>query len=153
MSGSGGEIPEGHAKRAADLAFERVHRAGEAIRRKPFRERIRLEKRSVDLVGLRDEHAMQTHGIGHDRPPVTNPSAPGSRALTAATPVKIPRVKTSLTSLRAAAGALCMLLAAGVLHRAVSAEDAKPLTAILIKARGELRDPFFGDSVVLVMNN
>ena len=46
-----------------------------------------------------------------------------------------------------------MLLAVGVLQRAASAEDAKPLTAILIKARSELRDPFFGDSVVLVMNN
>jgi putative transcriptional regulator len=62
-------------------------------------------------------------------------------------------VETKLTSLRAAAGALCLLLAVGVLQRAASAEDAKPLTAILIKARGELRDPFFGDSVVLVMNN
>ena len=46
-----------------------------------------------------------------------------------------------------------MLLAFGALPRATSADDAKPLTAILIKARDELRDPFFGDSVVLVMNN
>jgi putative transcriptional regulator len=34
-----------------------------------------------------------------------------------------------------------------------AAEDAKPLTAILIVARGELSDPNFADSVLLVMNN
>jgi putative transcriptional regulator len=33
------------------------------------------------------------------------------------------------------------------------AEDRKSLTAILLVARGELRDPNFADSVVLVMNN
>src|SRR6516164_6134911 len=36
---------------------------------------------------------------------------------------------------------------------AASTEDAKPLTAILLVARGELRDPNFADSVVLVMIN
>ncbi|HYB64785.1 MAG TPA: YqgE/AlgH family protein [Steroidobacteraceae bacterium] len=46
-----------------------------------------------------------------------------------------------------------MLLALGALPRATPADDTRPLTAILIKARAELRDPFFGDSVVLVMNN
>jgi putative transcriptional regulator len=34
-----------------------------------------------------------------------------------------------------------------------SAEEAKPLTAILIVARDELPDPNFKDSIVLVMNN
>jgi putative transcriptional regulator len=34
-----------------------------------------------------------------------------------------------------------------------SADDAKAVTAILLVARGELRDPYFADSVVLVMNN
>jgi putative transcriptional regulator len=34
-----------------------------------------------------------------------------------------------------------------------AAEDRKSLTAILLVARGELRDPNFADSVVLVMNN
>jgi putative transcriptional regulator len=34
-----------------------------------------------------------------------------------------------------------------------TAEDSKSLTAILLVARGELRDPNFADSVVLVMNN
>ena len=34
-----------------------------------------------------------------------------------------------------------------------AAEDRKSLTAILIVARGELRDPNFADSVVLVLNN
>ena len=51
------------------------------------------------------------------------------------------------------AGALCLLLALGALPRATPADDARPLTAILIKARAELPDPFFADSVVLVMNN
>ena len=35
----------------------------------------------------------------------------------------------------------------------ISAEDAKPVTAILLAAQSELSDPFFADSVVLVMNN
>jgi putative transcriptional regulator len=34
-----------------------------------------------------------------------------------------------------------------------SAEEAKPLTAILLVARSELPDPNFADSVLLVMNN
>jgi putative transcriptional regulator len=34
-----------------------------------------------------------------------------------------------------------------------SAEEAKPLTAILLVARGDLRDPNFADSIVLVMNH
>ena len=34
-----------------------------------------------------------------------------------------------------------------------AAEDTKRLTAILLVAKGELRDPNFADSVVLVMNN
>lgn len=34
-----------------------------------------------------------------------------------------------------------------------SADDAKSQTAILLVARGELDDPYFADSVVLVMNN
>lgn len=46
-----------------------------------------------------------------------------------------------------------MLLSLGVLPRATPAADANPLTAILITARTQVRDPFFGDSVVLVMNN
>jgi putative transcriptional regulator len=34
-----------------------------------------------------------------------------------------------------------------------STPSPKPLTAVLITARGELTDPFFADSIVLVMNN
>jgi putative transcriptional regulator len=34
-----------------------------------------------------------------------------------------------------------------------AAEETKHLTAILLVAKGELRDPYFADSVVLVMNN
>ena len=46
-----------------------------------------------------------------------------------------------------------MLLALCGLARTAPGDEAKPLTAILIKARGELHDPFFAESVVLVMNN
>ena len=46
-----------------------------------------------------------------------------------------------------------MLLALCALPRSTPGDDAKPLTAILITARAELPDPFFADSVVLVMNN
>ena len=47
--------------------------------------------------------------------------------------------------------ALCLVLFA--LACPASAGEAKPLTTILLVARPELRDPNFGDSVVLVMNN
>ena len=48
------------------------------------------------------------------------------------------------------------LLVLGLLFGATApsrADDAKRLTAILIVARSKLPDPFFSDSVVLVMNN
>src|SRR5215472_2969978 len=109
MPGSGGEIPEGHPERAADPAFEAMYGAGEAIRRKPFGEGIRLEERSIDFLRLRGEHPMQAHGIGHDRPPPPDPSAS-----------KIAGVGTISPSLRAVAAALCMLLAFGALPRATS---------------------------------
>jgi putative transcriptional regulator len=47
-------------------------------------------------------------------------------------------------------GVLLLLLAASW---PTAAEDTKALTAILLVARGDLRDPNFADSVVLVMNN
>lgn len=46
--------------------------------------------------------------------------------------------------------ALCALLAFGA---PAFADDAKPLTAILLTARSDLPDPNFRDSVVLVTNN
>jgi putative transcriptional regulator len=46
-----------------------------------------------------------------------------------------------------------VLLALAVLPGATPADDSNPLTAILITARAQVRDPFFGDSVVLVLNN
>jgi putative transcriptional regulator len=62
-------------------------------------------------------------------------------------------VEKGLPSQRSVAAALCLLLLVCALPRATPADDAQPLTAILIKAKAELRDPFFADSVVLVMNN
>jgi putative transcriptional regulator len=40
-----------------------------------------------------------------------------------------------------------------MLPRATPADDANPLTGILITAQAQVRDPSFGDSVVLVLNN
>jgi putative transcriptional regulator len=47
-------------------------------------------------------------------------------------------------------GALLLLLGTSW---PTAADNAKPLTAILLVAKGDLRDPNFADSVVLVMNN
>jgi putative transcriptional regulator len=46
-----------------------------------------------------------------------------------------------------------VLLAPGILPAATPAPDPNPLTAILITAQAQVRDPFFGDAVVLVLNN
>src|SRR5438132_14064102 len=51
------------------------------------------------------------------------------------------------------AGALCTFLLLLGAAWPTSAGDAKPLTAILLKARTHLPDSNFADSVVLVMNN
>ena len=48
---------------------------------------------------------------------------------------------------------LCALLPLFALPSPATADDAKPLTTILLVAKPELRDPNFQDSVVLVMNN
>jgi putative transcriptional regulator len=51
------------------------------------------------------------------------------------------------------ARALCALLLLFGAACLTSADEAKPLTAILILGRAELPDPSFADSLVLVMNN
>ena len=51
------------------------------------------------------------------------------------------------------ARALCAFLLLFAMSWPACADDAKPLTTILLVAKPELRDPNFGDSVVLVMNN
>jgi putative transcriptional regulator len=50
-------------------------------------------------------------------------------------------------------GALCAVLLLFGTSWPTSADEAKPLTAILLVARAELPDENFADSVVLVMNN
>jgi len=50
-------------------------------------------------------------------------------------------------------GALCAFLLLSELSWPISADDAKPLTAILLVAGDDLPDSDFADSVVLVMNN
>jgi len=54
---------------------------------------------------------------------------------------------------RDVAGALCALLVLFGTSGPTPAAEQKPLTAILLIARGELTDSSFADSVVLVMNN
>lgn len=54
---------------------------------------------------------------------------------------------------RQLAAALCALLLAGGTSWPSAAEDAKPLTAILLVSQIPTDDPYFSDSVVLVMNN
>jgi putative transcriptional regulator len=54
---------------------------------------------------------------------------------------------------RGIAGALCALLLQFGASSALFAEDAKPLTAILLLAKADLPDDDFANSVVLVMNN
>jgi putative transcriptional regulator len=49
--------------------------------------------------------------------------------------------------------ALCAILLLFGVSWPTSADEGKPLTAILLIARAQLADPSFGDSVVLVMNN
>ncbi len=48
---------------------------------------------------------------------------------------------------------LCAALLLGALAWPASADDAKPLTTILLVAKAELQDPNFKGSIVLVMNN
>jgi len=55
--------------------------------------------------------------------------------------------------LRDATRAVCAFLLLFGTSWPTSADNAKPLTAILLVARAELPDPNFKDSVVLVMNN
>jgi putative transcriptional regulator len=54
---------------------------------------------------------------------------------------------------RYVAAALCALLFLSGSSRPASSPDDKPLTAILLIARGDLPDSIFADSIVLVMNN
>jgi putative transcriptional regulator len=58
--------------------------------------------------------------------------------------------RSALSPMRGAACALLLLLGPSW---PTSADDAKPLTAILLIARADLPDPNFADSVLLVMNN
>jgi putative transcriptional regulator len=62
-------------------------------------------------------------------------------------------VRSGFCLQRNVAGALCALLLLFGTSWPTSADDAKPLTAILLIARAELHDSDFADSVVLVMNN
>jgi putative transcriptional regulator len=62
-------------------------------------------------------------------------------------------VRSGFCLQRDVAGALCAVLLLFGTSWPTSADDAKPLTAILLIARFESPDSDFADSVVLVMNN
>jgi len=61
----------------------------------------------------------------------------------------VPQKRTILPMIRA----VCALVALCAMSWSTSADNAKPLTTILLIARAELPDPNFKDSVVLVMNH
>ena len=67
--------------------------------------------------------------------------------------VQVSPAQNGFSSARLLARALCALLLLPWPSYSTTAEDAKPLTAILLIARDELRDPNFADAVVLVMNH
>lgn len=62
-------------------------------------------------------------------------------------------IQIGCQSLRDVTRALCAFLLLFAVSWPTSADDGKPLTAILLIARAELPDSNFRDSVVLVMNN
>jgi putative transcriptional regulator len=62
-------------------------------------------------------------------------------------------MRSPLCLQRDVAGALCAFLLLFGAAWPAAAQDAKPLTAILIIGRPEMPDPYFADSMVLVMNN
>jgi putative transcriptional regulator len=62
-------------------------------------------------------------------------------------------VRSGFCLQRGLAGALCTLLLIFAVPWPISAEDAEPLTAILLIARTDLPDSDFADSVVLALNH
>jgi putative transcriptional regulator len=88
--------------------------------------------------------------------PITSPGRSRYTAQelsSAARRMPVSRAKHDLTLHRLRAGALCALLLWLAAPSPTSAADNKRLTAILLIAQGDLRDPSFADSVVLVMNH
>lgn len=63
------------------------------------------------------------------------------------------RLRCSRAHRRQAMRLLCSLLLLLAMASPTSADDAKPLSTIVIVARADLPDPNFRDSLVLVMNN
>ena len=59
------EVPKGHFERAADFCLQMMHGAGKAIGRKPFRERVPLDKRAIDFLWAGRQNAVQAYGAGH----------------------------------------------------------------------------------------
>jgi putative transcriptional regulator len=66
---------------------------------------------------------------------------------------RVPPLRNGLCLPRDVAGALCSLVLLIGMSWPISADDKKPVTAILLVARAELADSDFADSIVLVMNN
>ena len=64
-----------------------------------------------------------------------------------------PSMRNRFSLRREVAGGICAVLLLLWSSWPTSADDAKPLTAILLVARAELPDSNFADSVVLVMNH
>ncbi len=57
------EVRERHLERAAHFGVQMRDMAGEAVGRQPFRKRVGVEERAVDLFRRGREYAVQTHGV------------------------------------------------------------------------------------------
>src|SRR5262245_26180629 len=62
---AGREIAEGHFECTADFCFQMVHRAGKAVGRQPFRQRVRFEERAIDFFRAGCQNPVQAYRIGH----------------------------------------------------------------------------------------
>jgi hypothetical protein len=59
------EIAKRHSEFAADFPFHGMNGGGKAVGRQPLGHGVRFEKRAVEFLGRRGEHAVQANRAGH----------------------------------------------------------------------------------------
>src|SRR5207247_9831904 len=64
VAATGAEIRERHLVGTADFSVQMVNLAREPVRRKPFGQRVRVEKCPIDLLGRRTQYAVKPDGVG-----------------------------------------------------------------------------------------
>ena len=57
------EVCKGHFVTAANFGVHLMHLAGESVWRKPFSHRVGIEKRSINFVRSRPEHAVKANSV------------------------------------------------------------------------------------------